>query len=358
MARLLRTCGLIIVLSIVVVLGATAFILFSGGPGAQQRTLVSTISATETGLGEVEGSREVQSMVTVLVVTATPIPTTALPTTVMVFATSTPVSPTNTPLPPSATSLPPTFTPIPPSVTPLPPTATRIPPSVTPIPPTATSFPPTSPAFVVSRFASPRTRYTHGTVNLRQGPDTSYGLVGSVALNTALQVVGQSGDWYLIRNNGREVFIAGWLTFDAPLAQSGGQQTTSGSPGFSCSPRKSCGQMSSCAEARFHLTQCQRGDLDRDSDGVPCESICQAAVQQPPQQAAPVQQPTRQTSPVQQPTQQVQQPAQQGYSCSPRKNCVDMSSCEEARFHLSQCGRGGLDRDKDGVPCESICPGG
>ena len=32
-----------------------------------------------------------------------------------------------------------------------------------------------------------------------------------------------------------------------------------------------------------------------------------------------------------------------------------MSSCEEAMFHLNQCGRKSLDRDKDGVPCEKIC---
>lgn len=300
MARLLRTCGLIIVLSIIVVLGATAFILFSGGPGAQQRTIVSTRSASETGLGEVEGSREVQSMVTVLVVTATPIPATALPTTVMVFATSTPVSPTNTPLPPSATSLPPTFTPIPPSVTPLPPTATRIQPSETPIPPTATLIPPTSPAFVVSRFASPRTRYTHGTVNLRQGPDTSYGLVGSVALNTALQVIGQSGDWYLIRHAGREVFIAGWLTFDAPLARSSGQQTTS--------------------------------------------SSSQPVVNQPSQPSSAVQQPT-----------QSQAPAQPAYTCNCSKTCGAMSSCQEAYFQLNTCGCRKRDGNNDGVPCESIC---
>lgn len=43
------------------------------------------------------------------------------------------------------------------------------------------------------------------------------------------------------------------------------------------------------------------------------------------------------------------------YSCSPRKNCGQMSSCEEARFHLEQCGNGRLDRDNDGIPCESLC---
>lgn len=43
---------------------------------------------------------------------------------------------------------------------------------------------------------------------------------------------------------------------------------------FSCSTRKTCGQMSSCEEARYHLTQCGNTRLDRDHDGVPCESIC------------------------------------------------------------------------------------
>jgi deoxyribonuclease-1 len=33
-----------------------------------------------------------------------------------------------------------------------------------------------------------------------------------------------------------------------------------------------------------------------------------------------------------------------------------MSSCAEARYHLEQCGNGRLDRDNDGIPCESICP--
>lgn len=43
---------------------------------------------------------------------------------------------------------------------------------------------------------------------------------------------------------------------------------------FSCSVRKTCGQMASCAEARYHLTECGNTRLDRDGDGVPCESLC------------------------------------------------------------------------------------
>ena len=48
---------------------------------------------------------------------------------------------------------------------------------------------------------------------------------------------------------------------------------TTGS-GFSCDQRKTCGQMASCAEAEYHLLQCRNSRLDRDGDGVPCETIC------------------------------------------------------------------------------------
>lgn len=46
------------------------------------------------------------------------------------------------------------------------------------------------------------------------------------------------------------------------------------------------------------------------------------------------------------------------YSCTIRKTCSEMSSCEEAYYHLNACGNRRLDRDKDGVPCENICPEG
>jgi len=47
------------------------------------------------------------------------------------------------------------------------------------------------------------------------------------------------------------------------------------------------------------------------------------------------------------------------YSCSPRKTCKRISSCKEARWLLANCSWGGaLDRDSDGVPCETLCPGG
>ena len=44
-----------------------------------------------------------------------------------------------------------------------------------------------------------------------------------------------------------------------------------------------------------------------------------------------------------------------GFSCSGKRYCKEMSSCEEAKFYLTTCGLGSLDGDKDGVPCEKLC---
>lgn len=41
--------------------------------------------------------------------------------------------------------------------------------------------------------------------------------------------------------------------------------------------------------------------------------------------------------------------------CGSKRYCTDMQSCEEARFYLSECGLNRLDKDSDGVPCESLC---
>ena len=47
---------------------------------------------------------------------------------------------------------------------------------------------------------------------------------------------------------------------------------------------------------------------------------------------------------------------QKSYSCSPRRTCSAIGSCDEALWYLENCSWGGrLDRDSDGIPCESIC---
>ncbi|WP_376702518.1 thermonuclease family protein [Mesorhizobium sp. ISC25] len=46
----------------------------------------------------------------------------------------------------------------------------------------------------------------------------------------------------------------------------------------------------------------------------------------------------------------------QSYSCQPRRTCSQISSCEEAQWYRSNCAWGGkLDRDGDGIACETLC---
>lgn len=47
-----------------------------------------------------------------------------------------------------------------------------------------------------------------------------------------------------------------------------------------------------------------------------------------------------------------------GFSCGGKRFCKDMNSCAEACSYLNECGLGRLDKDKDGIPCESLCGGG
>ncbi|MER8917694.1 thermonuclease family protein [Mesorhizobium sp. M0761] len=48
--------------------------------------------------------------------------------------------------------------------------------------------------------------------------------------------------------------------------------------------------------------------------------------------------------------------AQSGLSCEPRRNCSQISSCDEAQWYLHNCSWGRkLDRDGDGVACETLC---
>jgi endonuclease YncB( thermonuclease family) len=42
-------------------------------------------------------------------------------------------------------------------------------------------------------------------------------------------------------------------------------------------------------------------------------------------------------------------------SCGHKRYCKEMSSCREALHYLNDCGLLSLDRDKDGIPCETLC---
>jgi hypothetical protein len=40
------------------------------------------------------------------------------------------------------------------------------------------------------------------------------------------------------------------------------------------------------------------------------------------------------------------------FSCDGRKYCSEMTSCDEAKFFLTNCPGMEMDGDRDGVPCE------
>ena len=44
-----------------------------------------------------------------------------------------------------------------------------------------------------------------------------------------------------------------------------------------------------------------------------------------------------------------------GFTCAGKRYCREMTSCEEAKFYLTQCGVGSLDGNHDGVPCAKLC---
>jgi hypothetical protein len=52
-----------------------------------------------------------------------------------------------------------------------------------------------------------------------------------------------------------------------------------------------------------------------------------------------------------------QAPRQPGqpWRCGEQTYCTQMTSCAEAMFHFRSCGLTRLDRDRDGMPCETLC---
>lgn len=92
--------------------------------------------------------------------------------------------------------------------------------------------------------------------------------------------------------------------------------------------------MDSCVEAFDVMASCGRAELDGDGDGVPCEALCGGGLALGNRMVAP---------------------ETEEFVCTTRKTCNQMASCAEARFQLESCGNRRLDRDGDGMPCESIC---
>ncbi len=139
---------------------------------------------------------------------------------------------------------------------------------------------------------------------------------------------------------------------------------------------KYCTRMESCAEAHHHFAVCGEGERDADNDGIPCENVCGKTLEEyqrlrgagSPTPAlspdgAPLLAPDAGTPPVPESGLNVDTfvpgdtIAPGAMSCGGKRRCGQMQSCAEARFYLQICGVRSLDRDGDGVPCESLCGG-
>ena len=131
---------------------------------------------------------------------------------------------------------------------------------------------------------------------------------------------------------------------------------------------KHCTKMSSCAEAHHHFSVCGESERDTDSDGILCENVCGTSLDDYRQRhavdpAVPlIARATRLLQPFMA-MGSIRCRTSTGTACNSAppnlRNSVapDMRSREEARFYLSSCGVRSLDRDGDGVPCESQCGG-
>jgi hypothetical protein len=141
---------------------------------------------------------------------------------------------------------------------------------------------------------------------------------------------------------------------------------TGAAAAFGC-VEKYCTKMSGCAEAHHHFTVCGEQERDADNDGIPCENVCGKTLPEyrrllekdvPVQPNAGVEPLEPQSGPTTPEKRNDMTPAPEATSqCGGKRKCGQMLSCEEARFYLQSCGVRSLDRDGDGVPCESLCGG-
>jgi hypothetical protein len=118
------------------------------------------------------------------------------------------------------------------------------------------------------------------------------------------------------------------------------------------------------------MTACGQRQLDRDGDGIPCEVVCGKSLESmrsrmtaQPFATAPAtalaatdRDPALQTANIAPEPRQTQSSVDtSAFKCGDKRTCSEMTSCEEARFHHTQCGIKRLDGTGNGIPCKSLC---
>ena len=125
-------------------------------------------------------------------------------------------------------------------------------------------------------------RYVTATsLNVRREPSTSADIVSSLAAGTSVTVLDRHNGWLLVNISPS---LQGWISEQytastrptprySPPAQV--SQPTRSASGLSCSPRRTCSQIASCTAAQWYRQNCSWGGrLDRDNDGLACETLC------------------------------------------------------------------------------------
>jgi SH3 domain-containing protein/excalibur calcium-binding domain-containing protein len=157
--------------------------------------------------------------------------------------------------------------------------------------PESTSATPSSPEVGKTYFVN------IASARVRSSADTSATVVATLSRSKSVVIlevvrgtsVNGSTTWYRIRFNREEGYIHSSLvsktlpsTGSSGTGSNGGVSVSTPAPistpvppsgSVSCGGATTCGQMTSCAQA-YACLAAGRSSLDRDKDGVPCESIC------------------------------------------------------------------------------------
>lgn len=135
-------------------------------------------------------------------------------------------------------------------------------------------------------------------LNVRSGPSTRYTILGTLAAGDVVDAIGRSLDskWYVIAYQGGQGWIinakANFVSVGGiiktlpgveapplPSRSSSAKPTTVPAESITAAGptcpniRATCTQLRSCDEAKACLAA-GNGRLDRDNDGIPCESLC------------------------------------------------------------------------------------
>lgn len=143
------------------------------------------------------------------------------------------------------------------------------------------------------------TYYTQSNANARTCPQVDCIVLTVILSGTAVQVIDEvegqrtvgSAVWYIVRYDSKEMYVHSSLLAQSSPAAQQVQSTARSSPAaqptqppaaqsvqeWNCiGDRYNCSDFSNCAEVMSYFNACP-GDpsrLDRNNDGIPCESLC------------------------------------------------------------------------------------